>query len=125
MRNIKSNPVPSAVRDYITDRTLAGGVSPKCVMKENISHTPGPWAHWKVTIPFLGWEILDSTKNRCGVARLTAVRPEDEANARLIAAAPELLEACQFALECCQSLPGKSNHPLAVKCRAAIAKAKA
>lgn len=36
----------------------------------------------------------------------------------------DLVAACRFALECCQSLPGKSNHPLAAMCRAALKKAK-
>lgn len=34
----------------------------------------------------------------------------------------ELIDVAKFAIECASSLPGKSNHPLAVQARAAIAK---
>ena len=73
-------------------------------------HTPGPWAtresatHVTVT-------------NACG----DAVFHEDKripgvmADARLIAAAPELLDACKAALS--------DDQPYIDKCRAAIAKA--
>ena len=55
-------------------------------------HTPAPW---KVRIKEAGlYELNDY---------LPRDREEDEANARLIAAAPELLEACKIALELIKS----------------------
>jgi hypothetical protein len=59
------------------------------------AHTPGPWTpeldysgtHWFV-------------EHQMGGERYTLVDDiSDEADARLIAAAPELLEACRFALD--------------------------
>lgn len=58
------------------------------------AHTPGPWRHRKHN----GEHIIDSTTQYglpVYVATLITVAPEqgdNEANARLIAAAPELLE---------------------------------
>jgi hypothetical protein len=52
--------------------------------------------------------------------------PEDgnrKANAHLIAAAPELLDACDFALTILEGL-GNGRSDAANACRAAIAKAK-
>jgi hypothetical protein len=57
-------------------------------------HTPGPWIPVKMTIP--GHEFWVA-QHRGG--DLSQKGPEAEANARLIAAAPELLEAAQKHLE--------------------------
>jgi len=77
-------------------------------------HTPGPW---KVAKPRKSY--------RDGNMMYGIVGPEcvsdyedwgfTEANARLIAAAPDLLDACKAALS--------DDQPYIEKCRAAIAKA--
>jgi hypothetical protein len=55
-------------------------------------HTPGPWKYLKVNIPFSGWEITNS--EHVGIARLPkSERAEQDAS--LIAAAPNMLEACR------------------------------
>ena len=65
------------------------------------AHTPGPWeAHYSPTLE--GWEV-GSFKKADGVRafisdRATVGKPEiteAEANARLIAAVPALLQACK------------------------------
>ena len=84
-------------------------------------HTPGPWKFYD--------DSNDGKTNRIEivaigktVARIYhSVPAEDLPNARLIAAAPDLLEALKDALcvlECC----GK-DYPAASKAQAAIAKA--
>lgn len=80
-------------------------------------HTPGPWVAdtenaWPVQTgccPLVGrpYSIAHGTRNVAA-----ASKPED---ARLIAAAPDLLEACKAALS--------DDQPYIAKCRAAIAKA--
>jgi hypothetical protein len=61
-----------------------------------MKHTPGPW---KVAGPIgKGIWITDETcNNQIAVVYGENQTPEAEANARLIAAAPELLAACQHA----------------------------
>lgn len=84
-------------------------------------HTPGPWRRshesidpeWDIVIAQHG--VIVANVNACG---------QREANARLIAAAPELLEAlevCADALnpENCYDIPKAAD-----KARAAIAKAR-
>ena len=62
-----------------------------------MSHTPGPW---KVTPCYEGLEIT-SGKYRVALVGNSIRFSEDEAieNANLIAAAPELLEACEAAIK--------------------------
>ncbi len=68
-----------------------------------MEHTPGPWTyreHLNDTFTILG-RNLDAGKTGVPYSgeELTVVfELEDEADARLIAAAPELLEACEDAL---------------------------
>ena len=63
-------------------------------------HTPGPWFYkhekgWHDIVTHHG-ELPDGSPNSWTVASINTRRePEHEANARLIAAAPELLEALQ------------------------------
>lgn len=86
-------------------------------------HTPGPWRlndntkYWKTN-------IFSITVRKHGVssstvanipARATIPVSEAWANARLIAAAPDLLEAVKAALS--------DDQPYIEKCKAAIAKA--
>jgi hypothetical protein len=103
-----------------------------------MSHTPGPW---KI---FDGWGssrfspvIVDSIPDVDGkcvancICHVASSNDVAEANAHLIAAAPDLLEACEAALECMPSLevrnwpPGFELKKSAIKkCREAIRKAK-
>ncbi|MDT3468959.1 hypothetical protein [Stenotrophomonas maltophilia] len=80
-------------------------------------HTPGPWAYQEDSDAYT--HIVRGPNNRfiCQLAQVTSA--EIEANARLIAAAPELLEALERILKGALSLP-RFAEELA---RAAIAKA--
>jgi hypothetical protein len=100
------------------------------------SHTPGPWDyHGRATMyatPHSDDEIsLIEVRARINaggwdtVAFVEAIWPGARANARLIAAAPELLEALESAID---GLRNPTAHPRAQearikKARAAIAKA--
>lgn len=68
------------------------------VAQDHGKHTPGPW----VIDPC--WDILGNTDDGngmvCQITTDAVPRAEAEANARLIAAAPDLLEACRQALGC-------------------------
>lgn len=87
------------------------------------AHTPGPWRVKKATVrgEVNEWYVTDDG----GVAVIascvtdTAGEPS-EANARLIAAAPELLEVIDGLLN---ALPSATAHPAIKAARAAIAKA--
>ena len=62
-----------------------------------MSHTPGPWVKD-------GWSILEQ-KNRTVICNVlpwdaSGCRDEDISNARLIAAAPKMLEALEEVDEC-------------------------
>ena len=64
-------------------------------MSEISRHTPGPWEFEIITsscvTAFDGTHIADVHHNRTATAKA-----EGHANARLIASAPELLEALEF-----------------------------
>jgi hypothetical protein len=63
------------------------------------AHTPGPWeaSRWRVCYGVLPGQRIGVI---CDVATNKESRtPESEANARLIAAAPDLLAACKAAIE--------------------------
>ena len=96
-------------------------------MSEN-KHTPGPWT--ADYVPAASQHIINAQKEM--VARVNYVGrftvDEIEANARLIAAAPGLLEACEAALQKLDDLSKLSGiyaacGPASIL-RAAIAKAK-
>lgn len=58
-----------------------------------VQHTPGPW---RLTATSHGLRLAGEAPGKPGYfATLDDSRPETRANARLIAAAPELLAACQ------------------------------
>lgn len=90
-------------------------------------HTPGPWKYsrwdqWGDARFYISQqEGAPYTPNYSDVATLIAETPSgelvriQEANARLISAAPDLLDACKAALS--------DDQPYIEKCRAAIAKA--
>jgi len=69
-------------------------------------HTPGPWkaqlrdgygGQWEVERQ---WEVVATGETERWIADADSLTGCDEANARLIAAAPELLEALQEIAEC-------------------------
>lgn len=76
---------------------LAGGVSERLAMKTN-QHTPGPWKFNGPGIYAPNFRGVASHHYDVAYA-LHVMDDEGEANARLIAAAPSLLEACKSALE--------------------------
>lgn len=83
------------------------------------THTPGPWELHRVDTSS-GDEIHDVADNAHIATVWKSNRAED--NAKLIAAAPELLEALE---ECLQWAKNQGWHQPGVdSCKAAIAKAK-
>jgi hypothetical protein len=119
--------------------TNIDGLCESCTNKEAVKHTPGPW---KAELANKGrknacefWAVIEDNHSRTHRDSIVnmfwsdGIRPDDEANARLIAAAPELLEALEL-------LHSISKHQRAVfgseeavasayaTARAAIAKAK-
>lgn len=82
------------------------------------THTPGPWFTKREGFSTV---YVDARIGGGLLQEVAAVGPQEggiqqqDANARLIAAAPELLEACKAALS--------DDQPYIEKCRAAIAKA--
>lgn len=81
-------------------------------------HTPGPWAsHHADGVVSAAVTAGNGTSRFVTVARHCSID-----DARLIAAAPELLDACAFALTILEAL-GNGSGDAASACRAAIAKA--
>ena len=85
-------------------------------------HTPGPWSY--LAGDGLAWRpsVQRATEGGFVVAGLS--REREEADAKLIAAAPELLEAlieCEYMIDHC--LFGCDAENAKAKARAAIAKA--
>ena len=102
-------------------------------MKKQAGHTPGPWEINKdVGIrekDLFIWEKWDpKVAPGHAVACVYGFWPNVQANARLIAAAPDLLDACvDFveAIEGYEQRTGNFQHHLSLeKARAAIAKVK-
>ncbi len=95
-------------------------------MTTKTKHTPGPWIHLKKGYEY---EILCNKRNDVLADVYDHFKNKNEseleANARLIAAAPELLEACKRALQQLdESLPTDEGNKMAVKrCKDAISKA--
>jgi len=90
-------------------------------------HTEGPWIYGDdmrgTARVFAGNQEIVRALSKHGVRRLSA--KEREANARLIASAPALLEALEELLDIEWSRPQVSKHSLKrEKARAAIAAAK-
>lgn len=90
--------------------------------KKELSHTPGPWEAEKHSKGYRSyWHIYDRAFSRyiCDVGGETG--DQEEGNARLIASAPDLLEA----LEEIVSLPGfKAEEEYRRRALAAIRKAR-
>lgn len=93
------------------------------------THTPGPWVYrrgdeWSLSVVTHHGELPDGNPNAWTVASLNTRRDEADANARLIAAAPQLLEALRRYDTGCMAMDPEPNCQC-VGCvtRAAIAKA--
>lgn len=98
-------------------------------------HTQGPWKWtngWAMgSSDEPGHSCVQNNKGQlvfysCDGCNLIGDDPEDLANARLIAAAPDLLDACERALEAIEKYPDK-KHPMTapeIIMRAAVRKAK-
>ena len=94
-------------------------------------HTPGPWTYsthsdgWSYTIHIAQADDAAYTPDWSDVAYFTPCRGErqqiQEANARLIAAAPELLEALQAVMAKCACLEFGDRSAF-IAAEAAIAK---
>ncbi len=83
-------------------------------------HTPGPWTT-------NGKEIYEGedTREHCGIATVNKLYDEYKANARLISAAPDMLEALRALAESCNINPSMLCAEHQKRIRAAIAKATA
>jgi hypothetical protein len=98
-----------------------------------MKHTPGPWVADLETYPIMvrsqseTWPLVDELGNeegRTGV--FIANTGDNKANARLIAAAPDLLEALKVILRDHMAVHGVGDlemQPALFQARAAIAKA--
>ncbi len=76
--------------------------------KKQVTHTPGPWSNASVGIGSSATQVVwlgENTDKRIQVIGTG----KDKANARLIAAAPELLEMCKLFEECMANLDGASE----------------
>ena len=73
---------------------------------ERAQHTPGPW---RVEAHFLGYDIVSSSPQMSATVATTAARPSitGEADARLIAAAPDLLDALKGMVGLIQLIQGR------------------
>ena len=85
-----------------------------------MNHTPGPW---ELGYSDLGSQIISSADGYVAVVHYWS-RPEQEmkANARLIAASPDLLEACEEFVRKVECGEAKSKRSY-TQMKAAIAKA--
>ena len=101
-------------------------------MKETVEYTPGPWEvvyndactiiHPTGDRTYRYVATTDSQADRSTPIQLED-KQENEANARLISAAPDLLEAC-LSIVALMDGQGRNNLPIAAgMARAAIAKA--
>ena len=64
-----------------------------------MSHTPGPWKIVRIDGELVGSIYRGKTRICAGIIDDMKLRREAEANAALIAAAPDLLEALEWLLE--------------------------
>ena len=85
--------------------------------EKHATHTPGPWVvkHDKKGLPFIG--VASDPWTYPG----TVATVEDEKDARLIAAAPDLLEQCKFLERMLVTTGHHSSNKLA-KVREVLAK---
>jgi len=89
------------------------------------AHTPGPW-RIGVRLPFSGDKFIYGAGGAevADCDRVTNFPEVNRANAQLIAAAPDLLEAARSAIEWAAQVPYPYREwPFVCRLRAAIAKA--
>lgn len=74
--------------------------------EESATFTPGPWVvkHDKKGLPFIGVESDPWTYAG------TVATVEQEKDARLIAACPEMYEMCKLLEECMETIDGKDGY---------------
>ena len=86
-------------------------------------HTPGPWNYGQVKenpiFDIIGPDLTGRGKEVVGTFRATQSRVENLANAHLIAAAPDMLDALQAIVDAF----GDQNSLLIDQCKAALNKA--
>mgnify|MGYP001178118580 CR=1 FL=1 len=89
-----------------------------------MKHTPGPW---KAYIDDKHYSYIHATRDRTEFAiaeiYVTTKKPELSANARLIAAAPDLYDAAHNLISVCLTYGVNPDHPSIVHAYNAIQKA--
>lgn len=90
-------------------------------MSTQNTHTPGPWTVNKSS-PQAG--IITAPNRSLGIAEVFGGGSENEANARLIASSPELLEELQKCADWLARSTRVDDREIAADARAAIAKAR-
>lgn len=103
----------TGIKDPSTQNTFE---TQKESVSEAATHTPGPWL-----VSSRRSRFFVQAPDRFDVAE-ASIRPEIEANARLISAAPDLLEVCKMAIQPFASSTEEQERRKNL-CRAAIAKA--
>ena len=96
-------------------------------MADRTQHTPGPWAVNPVGAVVDSFRATGEIVPVCALLWPTDVRSEDEteANARLIAAAPDLLAALKALVDVIDLHYPRDHFTVLTSARAAIAKAEA
>lgn len=82
----------------------------------NTKHTQGPWFHY-------GKDLIGAKDAGAPICRLMTANQETEANAKLITAAPDLLETLKMVQEKLPRIDYQSRFEVMEDIRAAIAKA--
>jgi hypothetical protein len=83
----------------------------------NTKHTPGPWTTYRGSVWSKDPSIDRSKRSNivCAISeRLKVPESEQQANARLIAAAPELVDACITALSVLDVVDGRHGGHAAI-----------
>lgn len=89
-------------------------------------HTPGPWAAYNLARGRIlkSWRVRGPASPVCRISGGQSSGDAEVANARLIAAAPDLLAACNALLRCqCYDVPLGECCPCRAAAEAAINKA--
>lgn len=90
-------------------------------------YTPGPWTQWADTNIIIGLHSGSKRSENLRICEVATHTWQDQGryNARLIAAAPELLEALRDLMESTGALHGNpaTDNPAEAAARSAIAKA--
>lgn len=103
-----------------------------------VKHTPGKWLAAAKPSSVVGWPVVAAPMGQviCDVAiinkkpdhisdgEFSAYYAQVEANARLIAAAPDLLEALAVLVTDCSQIWSEAEFPALKQARAAIARAR-